>query len=1456
MKIQLFLLFLIISVGNALSQSTPTDITLNHNVIGSNLPAGSLVGFLSTDDPDVGDTHVYSISGTDAASFSIDGDRLLSAEVFDANVKSSYDITITTTDAQSLSFDENFTITVEDVDFGQGLRGLYTFNNGSLQNVSQEQFAAPDGVAVGNPNATTDRRGEPQRALQISTDNFGRINSNVVGDGFFMINGWFKLDSDITSDIQVILDSRQSAGGAEQGGFTIALDADEKISVGFWINPPGFFQNVLSMTSTESINVGEWYMFTITRTSTNGNRRITFYLNGRETLVGDLNQVGSVPPYDPGSIFTIGAQGNSNRELNGAVDDLFFTTIWDLTKIHALLTRPEINAAPTDIQLSDTTIAERNSIGDVVGSLTTSDLDDTDTHTYSLSGTDAASFQINGNELVANEVFNFQTKETYEITITTDDGNGGSFDKDFTIRIENLPDLVSKYTFDNTLADSLGLNDAEAVGIPGYAIDRKGNHNAALDIISGNYARTTDPIIDLTKDFSINLWARPDDMNVSSTQYILSSRQDNFDQEVGGLAVILGTDRNLNIASWDRIVAGAEVLNINNFQTMPVNQWQMITITKNSDSVSIFYQGELVTTAQLSGNESFDNGVRWNFGAVGSGRQQFDGQLDDITFYDYALSQAEVTNLYDITNQAPTDLFFVDANPDFRVDIDEFNAIGDSIGTMGVTDPDMGDTHVFTISGNGAEDFTFDGNILRANRVFNHNEINSYTLTITATDDGGLSYSEQFNVAINDIDLLGPNDEIAIFNFTDSSLIDEVNEFEAQAVEFGGINLTEALLPEPTTDRFDEENAALQFSLNRSLLVNESLIDFSEDFSINFWFRMDGDIVNQGQYLLNGGGLTVGLYESEILFIQGVNGNTTLLNENLSDPLMPSRWYMVTISVNTSNNPSVNIYLNSALAYSGSFPSPSAPTKWLFGSLDGQFEFLGKMDDIVFYRKELSASEVSELYDVEENLAPTEITLSSNTIAENSPSGTVIGTFTTTDPNAGDTHTYAISGGDAASFSIQNGNELVSEEVFDFETQEFYSFNVTSTDQGGLSNTTTFTVIVQDVAENSAPTDISLTSTSINENESSGTVVGILSTTDVDETDNHSYTLSGPDAVNFVIGIPESSESNRLALISMAVFNFEVRSNYVIEITTNDGNGGVFTKEFTISVNDINEAPVDIRLSNASIDENRSAESFIGYFTTEDADLSDSHTITMVGDDAASFLIELEFVEGPGNVYVLRSAEEFDYETKNQYTIDITSTDQGGLSLTENFIIEVVDEEFESNDPTDIILSNQTVAENQPVGTIVGTLTTIDPDEGDTHTYTLGGDQRNSFSLDGDNLVTAEVFDINERTTYEIEITADDGNGGSFRKTFIITITEEQILSIDQNTAFQILPNPVSDRIYLKSSFIAPFNAQLLTIDGKVIMEKNGSENLVMDVHDIRPGVYMLRIISGDTTELKRIVIE
>ena len=98
------------------ANSAPTDIALSSTAVNQNQPIGTVVGTFSSTDPDAGDTFTYSLvagaGSTDNASFSISGNQLRTAAVFDFATKSSYSIRVRSTDSGSLFFDKEFTITV------------------------------------------------------------------------------------------------------------------------------------------------------------------------------------------------------------------------------------------------------------------------------------------------------------------------------------------------------------------------------------------------------------------------------------------------------------------------------------------------------------------------------------------------------------------------------------------------------------------------------------------------------------------------------------------------------------------------------------------------------------------------------------------------------------------------------------------------------------------------------------------------------------------------------------------------------------------------------------------------------------------------------------------------------------------------------------------------------------------------------------------------------------------------------------------------------------------------------------------------------------------------------------------------------------------------------------------------------------------------------------------------
>ncbi len=96
--------------------------------------------------------------------------------------------------------------------------------------------------------------------------------------------------------------------------------------------------------------------------------------------------------------------------------------------------------------------------------------------------------------------------------------------------------------------------------------------------------------------------------------------------------------------------------------------------------------------------------------------------------------------------------------------------------------------------------------------------------------------------------------------------------------------------------------------------------------------------------------------------------------------------------------------------------------------------------------------------------------------------------------------------------------------------------------------------------------------------------------------------------------------------------------------------------------------------------------------------------------------------------------------------------------------------------PTDIELSNGTLLENLPIGSVVGNLSALDADLGETFTYQLvagAGDWDNAnFDIVGDALVNTAVFDYEQLPNQLIRVGVTDSLGNTFEKELTINIVD------------------------------------------------------------------------------------
>lgn len=394
------------------------------------------------------------------------------------------------------------------------------------------------------------------------------------------------------------------------------------------------------------------------------------------------------------------------------------------------------------------------------------------------------------------------------------------------------------------------------------------------------------------------------------------------------------------------------------------------------------------------------------------------------------------------------------------------------------------------------------------------------------------------------------------------------------------------------------------------------------------------------------------------------------------------------------------------------------------------------------------------------NHAPTDIAISSNTVTENSALGTLIANLSATDQDPGTTFNYTLTSGQTQNteFSI-TGNQLLVNANYDFETDPVKVIEIKVDDNGGCEFIKTFTINVIDT--NDPPTALTLTTIAVYDHQQAGSYIGQFFTADQDVSDVHTYSL--------VVGIGDTHNSEFYiqndTLYNVNEVDFNNHPEFYIRVRSTDLGGLFIENTFTITVSNVNDAPTDIILSNNTIAENLPLATSIGTLSVVDADVGDTHTLTLVAgtgsDDNSKFIIV-------GND--LQTNEPFNFEQKDSLFIRIQAVDSYSASFVKTFTIVVTDA---NDEPTNISLSGDSIYEQSPLNTLVGTFTSTDEDAVDTYSYSLvngTGDTDNSiFAISSNQLVSNSTFTFSNQT-YSVRVRTTDAGGLFFEKAFTIRV--------------------------------------------------------------------------------------
>ncbi|MFN6162055.1 MAG: cadherin domain-containing protein, partial [Planctomycetota bacterium] len=1220
-------------------------------------------------------------------------------------------------------------------------------------------------AGTGNVVATP---GDPTTATirDLAVNSRDWANAYVIDDNqvFQTVNtggNWTDITGDLMSfatDLRSITHVANAAFDAIIVGTNAGVYATLASAIGEWFVLGSGFPNALvydmDYDATDDVLVsgtlgrGAWMMESISLILTPNQPPIDIGLSattlpenaGSNALVGVLNTL----DFDPDQSFTYslvaGAGSTDNAAFNIDGSTLRATNSLDfelkstyLVRIRSTdldglfveraftITLTNVNETPTSINVSSSSITENAGVNATVGVLSTADPDAANTFTYTLvAGTgdvDNAAFNINGAALRATNSFDFETKPSYTVRVRSTDQGGLFTESVFTISVVNVNEAPSDIGLSNaSIAENSGPNatvgafsttDIDFGNTFTYALvgGTGGGDNGSFNI-SGSTLRATN---------SLNFEAK--------SSY--SVRVRSTDQ--GGLftdKVFLITVTDVNEAPSNITLSSTSIAE-NAGDNATVGTFSTI----DADA------GNTFTYSLVAGVGGGDNGA---FNIVGNSLRATNSlDFEAKPIYAIRVRSTDQGGLFTETtftitvtnvNETPIDIGISNSS------VAENAGVNATVGTLSTVDVDAGNTFTYSlVAGAGDADngaFNLSGAILRATSSFDFEARSSYSIRIRSTDQGGLFTEKAFVIAVTnaneapvDIVLLNGNvPENAGANATAGVLstidIDTGNTFTYTLVTGAG----------------DSDNAAF-------FIVADSIRTIG---SFNFEARSSYNIrvrsTDQG-----------GLFTEKALTIAVTDVNEAPTIINLSNATIPEN---AGSNVTIGNLSTIDIDAGNSFTYTlvpGAGDTDNAAFNIVGNTLraNNSFDYEANSSYIILVRSTdqggLFVDRAFAILVTNVNEVPTNISLSNAIIPENAGSNTTVGTLSTADPDEANTFTYNLVSGpgdtDNSAFNIV-GSTLRATNSLDFDAKSNYTVRVRSTDQGGLFFEKEFTISLTNV--NESPTNVSVSPSSIAENAGANSTVGTLSTTDPDFGNTFTYALvtGAGDVDNSAFNISGS------ALRATNSFNFESKSSYTVRVRSTD-QGGLFTERaLTIGVVDINEPPTDVSLAGTSIAENNAADATIGTFNTTDVDAGSSFTYSLVagaGDnDNLAFNIS-------GST--LRASSVFDFETKSSYSVRVRSTDQGGLFTEKTFAITVTDV---NETPTDIALSNVLIAENAgPIAT-VGTLSSVDPDAGNTFSYALvagaGSTDNGAFSISGNTLRASNSFDFETKSSYTVRI--------------------------------------------------------------------------------------------------------
>lgn len=974
--------------------------------------------------------------------------------------------------------------------------------------------------------------------------------------------------------------------------------------------------------------------------------------------------------------------------------------------------------APNGLVLSGTTVAENLPAGTTVGTLTTLDPDVGDTFSYVLITNPLDSFVLDGNRLATAAPLDFEAGAQRSVTVRTTDASGAWLEKSFTIT-------------------TLDRNDAPT----GVSLSSTGvAEDAQLSALVGRVAPVGDDdqgdawTYDLIDDGDGRFVLEGTELRVAAP---LDHEDDPF--AIVTLAVVdrvgASAETTLTLAIWDR-----------NEPPTGIAFASAGTIAENAPLGAIV--GSLTAVGDPDAGDAHTFRIANADGPfiVDGANLRLSGALDYETKALF-MPVVRATDRGGKTVEVAVPIFVTDANEAptsvalSAATVAENAAVGSVVGTLSATDPDAGATVSFTlVAGAG---FRVVGTRLETSRAFDFEATPSASVTVRATDAGGLSRDATFTIAIGDKNE-APT-ELTITSPTGAATI-TIAESAAPNAVAGFVDVTDP-------DQGDQHEL---------LLLDDGAGAF----------RLEGTILRVARALDHESAPTVALS----IRAKDRGGLTIIASVTIqvSDVDEPASGIALDPASVRENQPAGTLVgtlspvgdPDSAAGYTWALVQN--PGGWL--AVQGQklvttraldFETTRQLTVRVKATPPVGAAiEQALTVDVsDEPEAPLAILASASSIPEGRGEGAYVASLSALgDPDANDLPTFSLVDNPDDAFVVQ-GSTLSTAKVLDYETRATYRLVLRATDRSGLHVDAPLEVRVLDV--NEAPTGVALSARELAENSAPGTVVGTLTALgDPDGgADAHTFTLTQNSDDRFeIVGD---------ALVVRTALDFERDpTSHRLSVRVRDGGGLTAESSFLVVVTDQNEAPSAITIDGHDVAENAPAGTVVGVIGGGlDPDAGDAGTWSVAHDALGdAFAVDAQ--------HRLVTRRPLDHEREDGAAVTVRLTDAGGHVVEASALVAVDDV---PEPPTGVTLDPASVRESAPVGAFIGALAAVgDPDRGDSATLTLTEDVDGRFAIVDGALVVAAPLDFEAASHHEIAVSATDSAGLAVTTRFTVKVLDDE----------------------------------------------------------------------------------